>query len=382
MISLFELITLLVVITSILLFFFFLQLDKIRSNNYGYVYAILIVIFILGIIELLSVSLPDTLIEITFPVYLSIYFLMYPLMYLYAKRLVFTKKELKNERTYLFYIFPIIAFFVSIFYYASIPLNEKIDIMQWHIDDFTSGSSADNFVLIITVLYYLQVLIFFLLFLKIYNSAKGNMSDRIIDKNVVLSWLRYFIIVFLFYEIPVGLFLYFFPFPGYETALQLIGLIFLTFLGILRINQSTIEIQTRLRKAKLNLEEINDTGSRYIFEPEEKNELMSLIKETLKKKKFFTDPNLTIDQFAKKIHASSRKLSIVINEITGESFSQLLNKYRIEEAKKLLLSSDDNLSIENIYLQTGFNSRSTFNRVFKSYTGLTPKEFKTSTPTY
>ena len=334
----------------------------------------------LGLIELLIESVSGSLIEFTFPIYLSLYFLMYPLLYLYAKRLVFTKKELKNEKVYLFYILPIVAFLLSLFYYTSIPLEEKVDIIQWHTDNFASNSTTGTFFLIISVLYYVQVLIYFLLFLKIYRSAKGNMSDRIIDKNIALTWLRYFIIVFIFYEIPVGLLLYFFPFPGYETVLQGIGLVFLTFLGILRINQSTIEIQTRLRKAKLNLEDAKGTGNHYLFEPEEKNELMGLIKETLKKKKFFTDPNLTIDQFAKKIHVSSRKLSIVINEITGESFSQFLNKYRIEEAKKLLLSTEDDLTIENIYLRTGFNSRSTFNRVFKSYTDLTPKEFKTNNP--
>ena len=86
---------------------------------------------------------------------------------------------------------------------------------------------------------------------------------------------------------------------------------------------------------------------------------------------------MKIDQFAKKIHASPRKLSIVINEVTGENFINFLNKYRVEEAKKLLLRNRSAKNLEEIYLQCGFNSRSTFFRAFKSVTGLTPIEFKT-----
>ena len=132
-----------------------------------------------------------------------------------------------------------------------------------------------------------------------------------------------------------------------------------------------------MKKTNIDLDN-KDIASKYGIDEDEKKEIINLIYEVLSKNKFYTDPNLKIEQFAKKIHVSPRKLSIVINEITNDSFTSLLNKYRIDEAKKLLLDENNPDKIEDIYLKSGFNSRSTFNRVFKDFTGLTPKEFKSN----
>lgn len=308
------------------------------------------------------------------------FFLIYPLFYLYTKRLVYTARELKDERTILFYLLPLGAFVIFVLLYFPLPPDEKLKMVYWQFVSLDTSGLFQTFSAVSITLYYIQDLVYVFLFIKLYKSAKANMSDRIIDKNIVVAWLKYFIILMIFYEVSIAVLTYVFPVHEYETAIQLISLVWLAFLGILRINQSTIEIQTRLRKAKLKLEEVKETSYTYVIEHDEKEDLMKFIKEALKEKKLFTDPNLTIDKFAKKIHVSSRKLSLVINEITGESFLQLLNKYRIDEAKKMLLSAEDDLTIEDIYLRTGFNSRSTFNRVFKSYTGSTPIEYKINPP--
>ena len=226
-------------------------------------------------------------------------------------------------------------------------------------------------------LYYLQLILFIYLFIRLYFAAKVNMSGRIILKNLVVSWLRIFITSVILYELLMLITTVLLPKEIYEVLVQLYTLIILIFLGIFGINQTTIEIQTLLRKTHVMEDNTEVETQKYIVTEDEKEDLIDCIKKTLQEKKIYTNPNLKIDQFAKKIHASPRKLSIVINEVTGENFINFLNKYRVEEAKKLLLRNRSAKNLEEIYLQCGFNSRSTFFRAFKSVTGLTPIEFKT-----
>jgi AraC-like DNA-binding protein len=54
--------------------------------------------------------------------------------------------------------------------------------------------------------------------------------------------------------------------------------------------------------------------------------------------------------------------------------------YRIEEAKKLVLSENHDITIEELAEKVGYNSKSAFNKAFKKHTGQTPSQFKESKP--
>ena len=58
-------------------------------------------------------------------------------------------------------------------------------------------------------------------------------------------------------------------------------------------------------------------------------------------------------------------------------FSDLVNSYRVELAKETLIK-DKHLSVEGVALNSGFNSRATFYRVFKKHTGFSPTEYLNS----
>ena len=61
----------------------------------------------------------------------------------------------------------------------------------------------------------------------------------------------------------------------------------------------------------------------------------------------------------------------------GKSFFDLINSYRIEEAKKMIKEpEDEKMTISEVMYKVGFNSKSSFNTAFKKYTGLTPSEYK------
>ncbi|HNX97044.1 MAG TPA: two-component regulator propeller domain-containing protein [Candidatus Aminicenantes bacterium] len=92
--------------------------------------------------------------------------------------------------------------------------------------------------------------------------------------------------------------------------------------------------------------------------------------------RLFLDPGMTLKKLAEKLRVHPNYLSQIINE-KGRSFSQFINGYRIEEARKQLLDPQKrNVSILSIAYDTGFYSKSVFNTAFKKITGQTPSQFR------
>jgi len=91
----------------------------------------------------------------------------------------------------------------------------------------------------------------------------------------------------------------------------------------------------------------------------------------------YLEPGLTIDDLAEQLTIPVWKLSQVINYSFRLNFFNFINSYRIQEVKqKLIDPKNDRKTILEILYETGFNSKSTFNDVFKKTTGKTPKEFR------
>ncbi len=105
--------------------------------------------------------------------------------------------------------------------------------------------------------------------------------------------------------------------------------------------------------------------------------LLSKLKNLMQTEKIFIDHKLSIEDVALKSESNTKYISQIINETYNKNFYNFINSYRIEEAKKLLVSEgNEKYSILGIAQSVGFVSKSTFNVAFKRYTGLTPTEFK------
>jgi len=94
--------------------------------------------------------------------------------------------------------------------------------------------------------------------------------------------------------------------------------------------------------------------------------------------KLFLNPSLSLTEIAQKLEVAPRYASQVINESFRQNFHDFVNRFRVEESKRLLSLQDQNLNILGIALDAGFNSKSAFNTAFKRHTGMTPKEFRKS----
>lgn len=86
--------------------------------------------------------------------------------------------------------------------------------------------------------------------------------------------------------------------------------------------------------------------------------------------------NVTLEDIAKNFHYTPEYTSKLIKSTTGQTFSQILQKIRIEKAKSLLF--DTNLSVNSIGLQVGYETTEHFIRTFKKSQQMTPTEYRKS----
>lgn len=86
-------------------------------------------------------------------------------------------------------------------------------------------------------------------------------------------------------------------------------------------------------------------------------------------------PELSLSSLAKNLHISESYLTRVIKKEADMSFSELITKVRIESAINLLITNPS-MSHQAIAEKVGFKSQHYFSKVFKSYTGLSPSEYK------
>lgn len=84
--------------------------------------------------------------------------------------------------------------------------------------------------------------------------------------------------------------------------------------------------------------------------------------------------NLTLEDVASHVHLNPAYFSTLFKQSTGSSFKEYLNMVRIEESKRLLINPE--YSIIDVAMAVGFMDQSYFSKVFKKYTGLTPKQYR------
>ncbi len=100
--------------------------------------------------------------------------------------------------------------------------------------------------------------------------------------------------------------------------------------------------------------------------------------EAIKDENLLTRPNLKVAEFAEQIGEQEYKVTrCITNRLQYRNFNHFLNSYRIDRAKRIFKDPDNNhLTIATIAYDSGFNSLGPFNRAFRQFTGMTPREFR------
>ena len=214
------------------------------------------------------------------------------------------------------------------------------------------------------------------------KSMKRLVSYR--SGKITLQWLlglsitfyTGYVIMFIFggIDILVG----FMPFDPYEISF--IGLTLLTFLfGVFGFQQPGIfEEVVRFHHPESEAPDDSDPKKyqRSGLKQEDVADYVNKIKKFMIIEKPYLNRELTIYDLSEQLKIPRHILSEVINEHMGKNFYHLVNEYRVDEVKERMKHEDlKHLTILGIAFDSGFNSKSSFNTIFKEKTGLTPSEY-------
>ncbi len=101
------------------------------------------------------------------------------------------------------------------------------------------------------------------------------------------------------------------------------------------------------------------------------------LKKTVKAGLYYQDPELSLNSLAEKLDLAPHELSRIINTALKKSFNDFINEYRVADVvQKMQNPAYDHITLLGIAYESGFNSQSTFNRIFRQMTGKSPLEYK------
>lgn len=115
----------------------------------------------------------------------------------------------------------------------------------------------------------------------------------------------------------------------------------------------------------------------FVIDAAKSDEIMKKITYLFDVQKIFRKEGISLQSLSEELSIPSYQLSWIINRKMNVTFSELVNSYRVEEVKKGLASPQDTeKTILDIALDAGFNTKTSFNRVFKKITGVTPSNYR------
>ncbi len=201
----------------------------------------------------------------------------------------------------------------------------------------------------------------------IFKTARGWRDDLINERR--RTRLLFFTLIFLTTLIAAITEFFDFETYGFDRAtvkiLTIWPAIFFTAIWLLDLNLERVKFTTQYSHT-------------YDVLTEKQTAHISALKALMTKQKIYTNPALTISDLARELGVTQHRLREVINQYMGhKNFSTFLNSYRIEAVKADLCNPKmRDIPILTIAMDHGFNSLTTFNRVFKNLEGQTPSEFR------
>jgi YesN/AraC family two-component response regulator len=141
---------------------------------------------------------------------------------------------------------------------------------------------------------------------------------------------------------------------------------------------SNLKEGNAMNKSKHILDSEEDVQEKAIFSSQAP--LYIELRDVFDKQKLCLDPELNIKAVIKILRTNQKYLYQAISENSENNFRSFLNRYRVDEAKRIIeqkIRMKEELNLSDIFSSAGFNSPVSFYRAFKSVTGLTPKEYAT-----
>jgi AraC-like DNA-binding protein len=302
------------------------------------------------------------------------YYLDGALLFLCFKSLVF--RDFKLAKVDLLHLSPLVAYavFIGTAFYAR-PTDVRLDMIASETFVYSANYVyMEFFSKLIRVCYVVACFVLISRYSSLLRNTNSNMEK------IHVSWLRALVIGFLVVMLSEAVLL------AVKIANNVTGLVlapnqfatigltgyYLTFILV------NLLVFTAVRYFGV-FEQVNETtapkkpAEETFMQPEMAARVDRAISET----KIYMEPDITLDRLAEALNIMPRDLSMLINRHFGINYYEFINRYRIEEAKRMLAESKG-ASITDIYLAVGFNSKSVFYTFFKKLEGMTPTAYRVS----
>ena len=314
-------------------------------------------------------------------------FLYGPFLYLYTRLSTRADGRLKKQDVLHFLLFALTCFLLLPF--ATLDFEAKQTLLESSNSDL--WMQALGMINHIRVIHAFIYLVFSYLLLRAYRrSIKDDFSSL---ERINLTWLRNFLVcMILLAGISIGFYIFSLQTPspviGLDPGSRTDDLTLLTValmvyaLGFMGLRQPEVfspEWQQKRRASKGGESSLQPAMpyAKSGMSEEEAREIQERLSSLMNQDRFYRRPNLTLLDLSNELEVSTHKLTEVINTGIGVNFYDFINGLRVEEIKTRLQDpKEDHLTLLAIGLEAGFNSKSSFNSVFKKHTGLTPSQFK------
>ncbi len=293
-----------------------------------------------------------------------------PLLYFYFKRIT---QQYSFKKKDLLHLLPTLGLLV---YLAPLYLLSSDGKMVLMLNRVSGGlnPSDSTYMSLIVVLKFASLVIYGYLIHKLYVSAKQHKDLSTVNK----KWQRNIFFIHVAYIATYGLYGvlisnhigsgFFYHLPIVSMSLMVL------FLGF------SASVQPSVFSGLYSFEN-------HLFFKYEKSGLTKSLSQELREnlKRLFDDEkiykqnDISLESLAEKLNTTRHNASQVINEQFKMNFHELVNRYRIEEAKYILEQDrKKSLNIIDVAYEVGFNNKVTFNKAFKKDTQLTPSQFQRS----
>jgi len=137
--------------------------------------------------------------------------------------------------------------------------------------------------------------------------------------------------------------------------------------------------ETEIKHPEQVIVEPKDKYERSALTPQKAQQYLTQLEQFSATEKPYLDTELTVDGLAKKLQVPRHHLTQVLSEQLNKNFYSYINEYRVQAVKEYLSNPQcEQMTLLDIAYESGFNSKSTFNLVFKKITGITPSQYKKS----
>ncbi|MCJ8152787.1 helix-turn-helix domain-containing protein [Chryseobacterium sp. SSA4.19] len=290
-----------------------------------------------------------------------------PIMYLYILHLTCQNKD---KYSGLLHFAPAITVYFILLYFFISPPENKIFVYQNGGGTYKELRKSISILNTISGIAYVSLSL-----LYVYKYRKEISMQYSNTEKINLSWVYYLIVGIALIWVAVILkndILIFSLVVVFITVAAYFGI---TKAGILnfRNDQTDTIIQD---DSSLSIEPASVKYQRSNVTEESMQEVYERLTDKMVSEKIFKDPELTLDYTAKLLNIHPNILSQTINTIENKNFYDYINRQRIEEFKRIaVLPENEKFTILSLAFESGFNSKTSFNRNFKKYMHISPREF-------